>query len=43
VIIRGTPQETRREPNTVAGSRAMVETSRARVFVIFLDINHAND
>ena len=40
VLIRGgAPQETRREPTTVAESRAMVETSRARVFVLFLDIN----
>ena len=41
VVIRGnTPQETRTEPNTVAESRAMVENSRARVFVLFLDLNH---
>jgi VWFA-related protein len=41
VVIRGgMPQETRREPSTVAESRAMVEMARARLFVIFLDINH---
>ena len=40
VVIRGgAPQETRREPTTVAESRAMVENSRARVFVLFLDFN----
>jgi VWFA-related protein len=43
VQIRGSvPQETRREPNSVAEARAMVEQSRARVFVVFLDINHVD-
>jgi VWFA-related protein len=41
VTIRTTsPQEVRREPNTVAESRAMLENGRARVFVVFLDIGH---
>jgi VWFA-related protein len=41
VTIRGNqPQDTRREPNTVAESRAMVQEPRARVFVLFLDVNH---
>jgi VWFA-related protein len=41
VVIRGGgPQETRREPNTVAESRQAVEDSRARLFVLFLDVNH---
>src|SRR5689334_24669633 len=31
------PQEIRREPNTVAQSREMLENGRARVFVVFLD------
>ncbi len=34
------PQDTRREPNTVGESRAMMQEPRARVFVLFLDINH---
>jgi len=38
VVIRAAgPQETRIEPNTVAESRAMAESSRARLFVVFLD------
>jgi VWFA-related protein len=41
VTIRGNlPQDTRREPNTAGESRAMMQDSRARVFVLFLDINH---
>jgi VWFA-related protein len=41
VVIRGSlPQETRREPSTVAESRTMVQESRARVFVLFLDTLH---
>ena len=41
VVIRGSlPQELRTEPNTVAQSRAMLDNPRARVFVVFLDINH---
>jgi VWFA-related protein len=41
VVIRGGgPQETRREPNTVAEARQALEDSRARVFVLFLDVNH---
>jgi len=37
-----TPQERRREPQTVAESRAMAEDPRARVFVIFLDTYHTS-
>src|SRR5262249_39105262 len=38
VVIRAAgSQESRIEPNTVAESRSMVESPRARVFVLFLD------
>src|SRR5437773_1845413 len=41
VSIRTTgPQEIRREPNTLAESRAIATDPRARVFVVFLDTNH---
>src|SRR5258705_2987148 len=41
VVIRGAgPQDARREPNTVAESRQAAQDPRARVFVLFLDINH---
>jgi VWFA-related protein len=41
VVIRGNlPQEARREPETVASSRAMLADPRARVFVLFLDTLH---
>ena len=41
VVVRAAgPQEARIEPNTVRESRAMLESSRARVFVLFLDIGH---
>ncbi len=40
VISPAGPQETRREPNTVAESRAMAQDPRARVFVLFLDTYH---
>ena len=41
VVIRGvSPQDTRREPNTVAESRQALLDPRARVFVLFLDIGH---
>src|SRR5262249_38051114 len=36
------PQDSRIEPNSVAESRAMLENSRARVFVIFLDTYHVD-
>jgi hypothetical protein len=36
------PQETRVERNTVRESRAMLEDSRARVFVLFLDTYHVD-
>ena len=43
VLIRAAgPQETRVEPNTVAESRSMLESSRARVFVLFLDNYHVD-
>jgi VWFA-related protein len=41
IAIRASgPQDIRIEPNTVRESRAMVANSRARVFILFLDINH---
>src|SRR5439155_18584379 len=41
VVVRAAgPQETRREPNTVAESRAALDNPRARVFVVFLDVYH---
>src|SRR5436190_819265 len=41
VVIRSAgPQDTRREPNTVAESRQAILDPRARVFVLFLDIPH---
>ena len=43
VLIRTAgPQETRVEPTTVAESRSMLESSRARVFVLFLDTYHVD-
>ncbi len=43
VVIRSAgPQEARREPNTVAESRQAAADPRARVFVLFLDINHVD-
>jgi VWFA-related protein len=41
VVIRSAgPQESRIEPNTVREMRSMLESSRARVFVLFLDVYH---
>jgi VWFA-related protein len=41
IVIRSAgPQDARREPNTVAESRQAAQDPRARVFVLFLDINH---
>ncbi|MEO8258932.1 MAG: VWA domain-containing protein [Acidobacteriota bacterium] len=41
VVVRAAgPQEARIEPNTVRESRSMLESARARVFVLFLDIGH---
>lgn len=41
IQIRGNvPQESRREPGTVAESRQMLQDPRARVFVLFLDTRH---
>jgi VWFA-related protein len=41
VLVTGnTPQELRREPNTVAESREAIQNPRSRVFVVFLDIGH---
>lgn len=41
VVIRSAgPQETRREPNTIAESRQALLEPRARVLVLFLDIGH---
>ena len=43
VVIRAAgPQDTRVEPNTVRESRAMAESSRARLFVVFLDTYHVD-
>jgi VWFA-related protein len=40
LVQGGGPQDARREPNTVAESRQAATDPRARVFVLFLDINH---
>lgn len=41
VVVRGpVPQAARMEPNTIRESRAMLESARARVFVVFLDTGH---
>ncbi len=41
IVIRSAgPQDSRREPNTVAESRQAAQDPRSRVFVLFLDINH---
>ena len=41
VVVRSAgPQDTRREPNTVAEARQAALEPRARVFVLFLDVNH---
>lgn len=43
VIVPGAgPQAERREPNTVAESRAMARETRGRVFVLFLDTYHTS-
>jgi VWFA-related protein len=45
IVIRtagARPQETRIEPNTVRESRAMAETARGRLFVLFLDTYHVD-
>jgi VWFA-related protein len=43
IVIRGGgPQETRSEPNTIAESRAMAESGRARLMVLFLDTYHVD-
>src|SRR6185295_837724 len=43
VVVRSAgPQESRIEPNTVAESRSMLESSRARVLVLFLDVYHVD-
>jgi VWFA-related protein len=43
VVIRGNvPQEARREPTTVAESRAALRDPQARVFVLFLDNLHVD-
>jgi VWFA-related protein len=43
VVIRGgIPQDLRREPNTVAEGREQAQNPRARVVVLFLDINHVS-
>ena len=43
VMVTGNvPQDLRREPTSVAESRAMLENPRARVFVLFLDYYHVD-
>ena len=43
VVIRAAgPQESRVEPSNVREMRSMLEGSRARVFVLFLDIGHVD-
>ena len=41
-VSGGVPQAERREPTSVAESRAMLENPRARVFVLFLDYYHVD-
>jgi VWFA-related protein len=41
VVIRGhLPQDMRAEPNSVEAGRQAAQNPRARVFVVFLDVNH---
>ena len=42
MVAGGVPQEARREPSSLAESRAMLENPRARVFVLFLDYYHVD-
>jgi VWFA-related protein len=42
LVTGGVPQDLRREPTSVADSRAMLENPRARVFVLFLDYYHVD-
>jgi VWFA-related protein len=43
VVIRAAgPQETRVEPSSVAEARSMAQSSRARLFVVFLDTYHVD-
>src|SRR5471030_2962385 len=43
VVVRGgTPQDLRREPNSVEEGRQAAQNPRARVVVLFLDINHVS-
>ena len=41
-VTGNVPQELRREPSSVAESRAMLENPRARVFILFLDYYHVD-
>jgi len=43
VLIQGNlPQDMRREPDSVEAGRQAAQNPRARVFVIFLDVNHVD-
>lgn len=43
IQVRGNvPEDIRREPSTVAESRQMLQQSRGRVFVLFLDTGHVD-
>jgi VWFA-related protein len=42
VVAPAGPQETRIEPSSVAESRSMAQSSRARLFVVFLDTYHVD-
>jgi VWFA-related protein len=43
VVIRGNmPQDVRAEPNSVEAGRQAAQNPRARVFVVFLDVNHVD-
>jgi VWFA-related protein len=43
VLIEGNlPQDVRREPDSVEAGRQAAQNPRARVFVIFLDVNHVD-
>src|SRR3954467_6453694 len=43
IAIRGNlPQDLRAEPNSVEAGRQAAQNPRARVFVVFLDVNHVD-
>ena len=42
MVRGGIPQDLRREPNSVDEGRQAAQNPRARVVVLFLDINHVS-